>query len=124
MWLTAEDTLTVERDAGVRETLHRVGEGAKLPMDLPGRYSNPDCATDWTITQTDAGMALRVDGPLRIGSTCEIEPVEDDFIRVITPMTLFRAWLDVRVVRDAERRIIGLNVDGSRARNLRFTREH
>ena len=96
----------------------------KIPSDLPGRYSNPDCATDWTIAQTDAGMTLRVDGPLRIGSACEIEPIEDDFIRVITPMTLFRAWLDVRVVRDAERSIIGLNVDGSRARNLRFTREH
>jgi hypothetical protein len=124
MWLTPEDTLTVERDAGVRETLHRVGEGGKLPMDLPGRYSNPDCASDWTIALTDAGMTLRVDGPLRIGSAFEIEPVEDDFIRVITPMTLFRGWLDVRVVRDAERRIIGLDVDGSRARNLRFTREH
>jgi D-aminopeptidase len=124
MWLTPDDTLTVERDAGVRETLHRVSEAAELPMDLPGRYSNPDCATDWTIASTDAGMTLRVDGPLRIGSTCEIEAVEDDFIRVITPMTLFRAWLDVRVVRDAESRIVGLNVDGSRARNLRFTREY
>jgi CubicO group peptidase (beta-lactamase class C family) len=124
MWLTPDDTLTVERDAGVRETLHRVGEGARLPIDLPGRYSNPDCATDWTIAQTDAGMTLRVDGPLRIANTCEIEPVEDDFIRVITPMTLFRAWLDVRVVRDDRGKISGLNVDGGRARNLRFTREY
>jgi hypothetical protein len=122
--LTPDDTLTVERDAGVRETLHRVGEGARLPIDLPGRYSNPDCATDWTIAQTDAGMTLRVDGPLRIASTCEIEPVEDDFIRVITPMTLFRAWLDVRLVRDDRGKISGLNVDGGRARNLRFTREY
>jgi CubicO group peptidase (beta-lactamase class C family) len=124
MWLAAGDTLTVERDAGVRETLHRVAPRAELPIDLPGRYSNPDCATDWTIASTEAGMVLHVDGPLRVGSTCEIEAVEDDFIRVITPMTLFRAWLDVRVVRDAERRIVGLNVDGGRARNLRFTREH
>ena len=32
-------------------------------------------------------------------------------------MTLFRAWLDVRVLRDAGGRITGLHVDGGRARN-------
>ena len=30
-------------------------------------------------------------------------------------MTLFRAWLDVRVLRDAGGRITGLHVDGGRA---------
>ena len=39
-------------------------------------------------------------------------------------MTLFRAWLDVRILRDAGGGITGLHVDGGRARNLLFAREH
>ena len=38
MRLDSEDTLEVERDAGMRETLHRVSGNAALPADLPGRY--------------------------------------------------------------------------------------
>ena len=44
MCLSSDDTLDVERDAGVRETLHRAAPGAVLPLDLAGRYRNPDCA--------------------------------------------------------------------------------
>ena len=53
----------------------------------------------------------------------EIEPIEGDFIRVITPMPLFRAWLDGRVLRDTAGRITGLHVDGGRVRNLLFAKE-
>jgi hypothetical protein len=42
---------------------------------------------------------------------------------VITPMTLFRAWLDGRVLRDADGRITGLLVDGGRAKGLVFVRQ-
>jgi hypothetical protein len=118
------DTLEVERDAGACETLHRVTPGAKLPIDLPGRYMNVDTAAAWTIVAADDGMTLRVVGPLCAAGPWEIEPIEGDFIRVISPMTLFRAWLDVRILRDAGGRITALHVDSGRARNLLFARDH
>jgi D-aminopeptidase len=121
MRLTAGDVLDVERDAGIHETLHRVADGATLPRDLPGRYDNADVAATWTIAATDGRMALQVAGPLLSAGPWEIEPIEGDFIRIVTPMTLYRAWLDVRVQRDAAGRITGLLVDGGRVRNVTFT---
>jgi D-aminopeptidase len=123
MRLTADDGLAVERDAGLRETLHRVAPGARLPDDLPGRYYNPDVAATWTVTATETGMTLRIAGPLRTAGPWEIEPIEGDFIRIISPMTLFRAWLDVGVLRNAVSRITGLHANGSRVKNLVFERE-
>jgi CubicO group peptidase (beta-lactamase class C family) len=124
MRLLADDVLEVRRDAGMREILHRIADGAGLPPDLPGHYSNADTAAAWTIAATDAGMTLRISGPLCVGGPWEIEPIEGDFIRVISPMTLFRAWLDARVMRDTAGAVTGLRVDGGRARNLFFAREH
>ncbi len=118
MWLASNDTLEVERDAGVRETLHRVAAGAVLPADLSGRYSNPEIAATWTI----AGATLHIVGPLLSAGPWDIEPVADDFIRVYTPMTLYRGWLDCRVLRDAGNRITGLHVDGGRVKGLVFAR--
>ena len=105
MRVASDDVLDVERDAGVRETFHRVTPGAKLPGDLPGHYMNVDIAAAWTIAHGEAGTTLHIVGPLRAAGPWEIEPVEGDFIRVISPMTLFRAWLDVGVLRDAGGRI-------------------
>lgn len=119
----SEDMLEVERDAGMRETLHRIVEVSELPRDLPGRYSNPDIAATWTVASADSGMTLHIAGPLRATGPWEIEPVEGDCIRIISPITLYRAWLDVRVLRDAAGVITGLHVDSGRARNLLFTRE-
>ena len=85
---------------------------------------NVDTAAAWTIAAAEAGMTLRIVGPLRAAGPWEIEPIEGDFIRVISPMTLFRAWLDVRILRDAGGRITALHVDSGRARNLLFAREH
>jgi D-aminopeptidase len=114
----ANGTLEVERDAGVRETLHRVPEGAVLPADLSGRYESAEIAAAWTIT----GATLRIEGPLLAAGPWDIEPVEGDFIRVYTPMILDRGWLDCRILRDASNRITGLGVDGGRAKGLVFTR--
>ena len=44
----------------------------------------------------DAGMTLHIAGPLRAAGPWEIEPIEGDFIRVISPTPLFRGWLDAR----------------------------
>ena len=123
MRLASDDTLEVQRDAGMRESLHRVSGNATLPPDLPGRYHNLDTAATWTITARDSGMTLHVVGPLHNARPWEIEPIDGDFIRIISPTPLFRAWQDTRVVRDTGGRITGLHVDGGRARNLLFTRE-
>ncbi len=117
------DGLEVERDAGAGETLHRVAEGARLPADLLGRYANPDTAAAWTITATDTGAELRVAGPLLTGTgPWEIEPIEGDFVRVYTPMGLYRGWVDTIVQRDSAGRVTGLHVDGGRAKGLVFSR--
>ena len=113
----------MERDAGMHETLHRVSGNAELPADLPGRYHNADMAATWTIGTGETGMTLHVAGPLRIAGHWEIEPIEGDFIRIVSPTPLFRAWLDGRVLRDAGGRISGLHVDGGRVRNLFFAKE-
>jgi len=123
MRLESEGVLDVERDAGIRETLHRVSSNAELPADLPGRYHNADMAATWTIGTGETGMMLHVAGPLRITGRWEIEPIEGDFIRIVSPTPLFRAWLDGRVLRDASGGISGLHVDGGRVRNLFFAKE-
>ena len=116
-------TLEVERDAGVRETLHRVARAAELPADLPGRYHSPDMAANWTIATGCDGTTVQVAGPLRVAGPWEVEPIENDFIRIVTPSPLFRGWLDGRVLRDASGRITGLHIDGGRVRNILFSRE-
>jgi D-aminopeptidase len=123
MRLASDDTLEVERDAGVRETLHRVTGDGRLPADLPGRYHNADMAATWTIGSDESGAALHVAGPLCVAGPWEVEPIEGDFIRIVSPTPLFRAWLDARVLRDARGRITGMQVDGSRVRNLLFSLE-
>jgi D-aminopeptidase len=119
----SDDAVEVERDAGIREILHRTTTDANLPDDLVGRYVNPEIAAAWTITRIDKGMIVQVAGPLRVGVSWEIEPIEDDCIRIVTPSNLFRAWLDVRILRDDCGTVSGLHVDGGRARGLIFARE-
>jgi beta-lactamase family protein len=115
--------IEVERDAGVTETLRRVAPGARLPADLPGSYANADTAATWTIAATDTGAELRVAGPLLLASDAwEIEAIEGDIIRIYTPLTLYRGWMDTVVLRDACGRITGLHVDGGRVKGLVFAR--
>ena len=120
MWPVSDEILKVQRDAGVHETLHRVAPGSKLPSDLPGRYHNPDIAATWTIASSGSEMTLHVAGPLRATGPWPIEPIEGDFIRIVSPSNLFQAWLDVHIQRGGGGAITGLQVDGSRARNLLF----
>jgi hypothetical protein len=68
-------------------------------------------------------MTIHVAGPLLIAARWEIAAIEGDFIRIVSPTPLFRAWLDGRVLRDAGGRISGLHIDGGRVRNLFFAKE-
>jgi len=116
--LPGDDALEVEQDAGIIAIYHRLAEGATLPDGLSGCYINDDTASRWTID----GSAVTIEGPLRLGACWEVAPIEGDVIRIVAPTTLYDAWLDVRVVRDADRHITGLTVNGGRARNLMFQR--
>jgi CubicO group peptidase (beta-lactamase class C family) len=117
-------TLDVELDAGATATFVRIAEGATLPADLPGRYGNDEIGADWTIAVSGEAMtmAMAIDGPLRRRDGAQIEPVEGDFIRIVLPGNLYRAWADARVLRDASGAVTGLAVRGGRARNLVFSR--
>jgi CubicO group peptidase (beta-lactamase class C family) len=117
-----EGGIAVERDAGVRQTLRRVVAEARLPEDLPGRYVNEDTAATWSISATDTGAELRIAGPVLSAGPWEIVPIQGDIIRVYTPLTLYRGWLDTRVLRDGAGRITGLHLDGGRVKGLVFTR--
>jgi CubicO group peptidase (beta-lactamase class C family) len=118
MRLAADDTLEIERDAGVTEALQRVAAEAVLPADLSGSYSSPEIAATWTIS----GASLRVQGPLRAAGPWDIEPVEGDCVRIYTPMILDRGWLDCRILRDAGGRVTGLSVGSGRVRGVVFSR--
>ena len=94
-----------------------------LPSDLPGRYENIDTAATWTIETTGQVATLEVSGPLLRRARWEIEPIEGDFFRVISPSVLFRGWFDCRVLRDAAGAVTGLHVDGGRVKGLVFERQ-
>ncbi len=116
-------TLTVEADAGVITTFHRVTADAVLPADLPGVYASPDIAATWTFAQGDEGMTVQVSGPLLASSApWDVEPIEGDCIRVFPPGRLERTWLDARVLRDPAGAVAGLEVNGGRARRLTYSR--
>jgi CubicO group peptidase (beta-lactamase class C family) len=120
--LAPDGTLAVELDAGVRATYYRVTPGAALPEGLAGCYANADMAATWTIGVGAEGMEVRVCGPVAAdGGPWLVEPVAGDIIRIWVPGTLFKGWLDVRVLR-AGGRVSGLHVTGNRARQLIYAR--
>ncbi len=112
------ETMEVEQDAGAVATYHRIGGDAMLPPGLSGRYVNDEIAATWTID----GSELTVAGPMRLGATWSVEPIEGDVIRIMMPTLLYDAWLDVRVLRDAAQQVTGLHVSGNRVRELVFRR--
>lgn len=113
------ETITVERDAGITARYHRVVPEGGLPAGLAGRYRSEEIGADWTIGDEPA---LRVDGPRMKAGPWEILPVEGDILRIMVPGSLFRSWLDTRVLRDAGGAVAGLEINGGRARGVRFAR--
>jgi D-aminopeptidase len=121
--LAPDGTLAVELDAGVRAAYHRVAPGAVLPEGLAGTYANAEIGATWTIGDDKDGLLVYVRGPVASdGGRWPVEPVEGDVFRIWVPGTLFRGWLDVRVLR-AGGRVTGLYVTGNRARQLIYQRQ-
>jgi CubicO group peptidase (beta-lactamase class C family) len=115
------DVIEVEQDAGTRGPWRRVPEGASLPTGLPGTYYSQEMASTWTLTEADGKAWVRASGLVVTGQHWELTPVEGDILRVTVPGTLFRTWLDVRVLR-RDGAVIGLEASGGRAKHVRYDR--
>jgi CubicO group peptidase (beta-lactamase class C family) len=115
------DAIEVEQDAGTTGLWHRVMPKGSLPEGLPGTYHSSEMATTWTVTEAEGKTQVRASGPVVTGLPWEVEPVQGDVVRVHVPGTLFRGWLDVRVLRD-NTRIIGLEASGGRVKRVRYDR--
>jgi hypothetical protein len=50
-----------------------------------------------------------------------VEPVQGDVFRLHVPGTLFRSWLDVRVLRE-HKQVVGLEASGGRVKRVRYGR--
>lgn len=115
------DTLEVEQDAGTRGLWRRVSGEGRLPEGLPGTYRSAEMATTWTLYEADGKLRVRSSGPVATGQPWEVTPVEEDLFRVTIPSTLFRAWLDVRVLREGKA-IKALEASGGRVKAVRYDR--
>jgi D-aminopeptidase len=51
----------------------------------------------------------------------EVEPMQGDVFRMHVPGTLFRGWLDMRVLRE-DRRVVRLEASGGRVKRVRYDR--
>lgn len=118
---TGPDTLEVEQDAGTVGTWRRIAEGVALPEGLCGTFRSDEMAADWTVVEQDGKTWIRAIGPVATGQLWEVEPIESDVFRVYTPGTLFRSWLDVRVMRE-DGRVAALEASGGRVKRARYDR--
>ncbi|UFN48027.1 serine hydrolase [Roseomonas sp. OT10] len=116
------DAVEVEQDAGVKGLWHRVPPGAALPEGLAGTYRSEETDAVWTVLEKDGKTWVQSRGPVAVGPLWEVEAIEGDLIRVHTPGTLWRIWLDVRVQREGGT-IAGLLASGGRVKRMRYRRE-
>ena len=115
------EAIELEQDAGVVSVWRRVAAGAALPAGLAGVYRSDEMAASWTLAASGDGMVARAVGPVATGGDWPVEPIEGDLVRVHVPGTLYRAWLDVRVVRAAGS-VSGLQVTGGRVKRAWYPR--
>ncbi len=115
------DTVEVEQDAGVRGVWHRVPDGATLPAELAGTYRSDEMDAVWMLEEQNGQAVLRARGPVVNGQPWEVLPIQGDHLRIIVPSSLFRSWLDVRVLREGGA-IVALEASGGRAKRVRYDR--
>jgi CubicO group peptidase (beta-lactamase class C family) len=116
------DAIEVEQDAGTIGLWHRVAPGQSLPEGLPGSYHSAEMETTWTVTEAGGKTWIRASGPVVTGPLWEVEPVQGDVMRLHVPGTLFRGWLDIRVLRENVE-VVGLEANGGRVKRVRYDRE-
>lgn len=116
------DAVEVELDAGTIATWRRTAEKPALPEGLAGTYASAEMAATWTIAPDGDGLAVRAAGPVARGPAWQVEPIDNDDVRVHVPGTLMRGWLDARVQRDASGAVTGLMVQGGRVKHALYAR--
>lgn len=116
------DAIEVEQDAGTVATWRRTQAAPTLPEGLAGRYGSPEMAATWTVTVTAGAASVQASGPVVTGPQWPVDPIDTDAVRVHFPGLLYRAWFDVRLLRDASGAVTGLEVHGGRAKAVRFAR--
>ena len=119
----AHDAVGIEFDAGTHAHFERMGtEPVALPTGLAGRYVCPELGAVWTIkTEGDTTAEVAVAGPLHHAGPWNLFAIEGDQLRAEMPSVLFKAWLDIQVVR-GNGTIAGLEVSGGRSKRLKFDR--
>lgn len=119
----AHGSVGISFDAGTQAIFDRVStDPAPLPSGLAGRYVCAELGAIWTVTTTNEICAkIAVAGPLHHAGPWDLRTIEGDQLRADMPSVLFKAWLDVQVLR-GNGTIIGLEVSGGRSKRLRFDR--
>ncbi|MDB5362008.1 MAG: serine hydrolase [Rhodospirillales bacterium] len=119
----AHDGVRIEFDAGIEASYDRVtAEPTALPTGLAGRYVCPELGAVWTVSMDDDARAkVAVAGPLHHGGPWALLAIDGDQLRAEMPSVLFKAWLDIQVLR-GNGRIVGLEVSGGRSKRLKFDR--
>ncbi|HEV2676290.1 MAG TPA: serine hydrolase domain-containing protein [Aliidongia sp.] len=117
------DSVHVTFDAGAHAVFERMPpEPIPLPNGLAARYACPELGAIWTVTTESDNLAkIAVIGPLHHTGPWNAVAIEGDQLRVEMPSVLFKAWLDVQVLR-GNGTIAGLEVSGGRSKRLRFDR--
>ena len=126
-WLMLLDpdgnTLGVQHDAEITAIYRRIGYGAPAPRGLVGTYVSVEMAAVWAIVEEEAGLVVRVSGPVGRGGPWQVEGIAGDVFRIYQPGILARSWMDAQVVRDVDGRVNGLYVHGGRVKRLVLQRE-
>jgi len=119
----ADDAIGIAFDAGTHASFERVPtEPASLPTGLAGRYVCAELGAVWTVTvEGDTSAKVAVAGPLHHAGPWTLFAIEGDQLRAEMPSVLFKAWLDIQVVR-GNGTIAGLEVSGGRSKRLKFDR--
>jgi hypothetical protein len=119
----AQGSLGIEFDVGTHATYERVPtDPIALPTGLAGRYACPELGAVWTVTTPgDSEARIAVAGPLHHAGPWSLFAIEGDQLRAQMPSVLFKAWLDIQVIR-GNGMIAGLEVSGARSKRLKFDR--
>ncbi|MEJ6001124.1 serine hydrolase domain-containing protein [Paucibacter soli] len=113
-------TLLLETGAGRQHELQRLARREPLPAGLAGRWHCADIASHWDIT---AEGEVSVHGPLmRSPQPWQLLGLTDTLMELRAPGYWMSSSQLLRVAeRGADGRIIGLSLDSSRIRGLRFS---
>jgi len=113
-------TLLLETGAGQQHELQALGQRAALPAGLAGRWHCPDIASTWQIAEDGS---VTVEGPLmRSPQPWQLLGLSDTLVELRAPGYWMSSSQLLRVAeRAADGRILGLSLDCSRIRGLRFS---